>query len=100
MGDKYGIQITAKAFVNDFAQKTDDLLIGTMTQFLMDKGYSTVYEINGANLICAIEKQIAKKPKWVVIRNVDYSMCPECERVLWGKEFYCATCGQKIDRGE
>lgn len=46
----------------------------------------------------ALEKQIPKKPVIVTIRNVDYPKCPVCGRVLWGKEYYCANCGQAVER--
>lgn len=48
----------------------------------------------------ALEKQIAKDPAEKIIRNVKYPLCPECGRVLWGKEYYCASCGQRVNRGE
>lgn len=48
----------------------------------------------------ALKKQIAKDPAEKTINNVKYPICPECGRVLWGKEYYCATCGQKVNRGE
>lgn len=48
----------------------------------------------------ALEKQIAKEPTIVTIHNVNYPTCPTCGRFLWGKEYYCATCGQKVDGGE
>lgn len=48
----------------------------------------------------ALEKQIAKDPAEKTIRNVKYPLCPKCGRVLWGKEYYCATCGQRVNRGE
>lgn len=48
----------------------------------------------------AMEKQIAKEPTIITIRNVKYPTCPICGRVLWGKEYYCATCGQRVNRGE
>ena len=48
----------------------------------------------------ALEKQVAKEPEERTIRNVKYPLCPECGRVLWGKEYYCATCGQRVNRGE
>lgn len=48
----------------------------------------------------ALKKQIAKEPEEKIIRNVKYPLCPECGRVLWGKEYYCATCGQRVNRGE
>jgi RNA polymerase-binding transcription factor DksA len=48
----------------------------------------------------ALEKQIAKDPGEKTINNVNYPICPECGRVLWGKEYYCATCGQRVNRGE
>ena len=67
-------------------------------RYLTDKGYAEVVEINGHNLISAIEKQIQKNPEIKTIRNVEYPLCPECGRVLWGKEYYCATCGQRVDR--
>ena len=47
-----------------------------------------------------LEKQIAKEPVIVTIQNVNYPTCPTCGRVLWGKEYYCATCGQRVNRGE
>jgi NMD protein affecting ribosome stability and mRNA decay len=50
--------------------------------------------------IDAIDKQIAKEPAEKTIRNVKYPLCPKCGRVLWGKEYYCATCGQRVNRGE
>lgn len=48
----------------------------------------------------ALKKQIAKEPVIVTISNVSYPTCPTCGRALWGKEYYCAKCGQKVDRGE
>jgi RNA polymerase-binding transcription factor DksA len=48
----------------------------------------------------ALEKQIAKEPVVVTIRNVDYQKCPVCGRVLFGKEYYCASCGQRVNRGD
>ena len=50
--------------------------------------------------IQALKKQIAKEPAEKTINNVKYPLCPECGRVLWDKEYYCATCGQKVNRGE
>ena len=48
----------------------------------------------------ALEKQIAKELGEKTINNVKYPICPVCGRVLWGKEYYCATCGQRVNRGE
>ena len=48
----------------------------------------------------ALEKQMPKKPVIVTIQNVNYPTCPTCGRVLWGKEYYCATCGQRVNRYE
>jgi hypothetical protein len=94
------IQAKITAWVNDAAQKTEEFLLGTMGRYLTEKGYADVFEINGANLIAAVEKQIAKEPAEKTINNVKYPICPECGRVLWGEEYYCATCGQKLNRGE
>lgn len=51
-------------------------------------------------VIEALEKQIAIEPVMVTMQNVAYPQCPKCGRTLWGKEHYCATCGQKVNRGE
>ena len=96
--DKIQAQFTA--WVNDVVQKTDEFVLGTMERYLTEKGYADVFEINGANLIAAVEKQIAKEPIVVTIRNVDYQKCPVCGRVLFGKEYYCASCGQRVNRCE
>ena len=48
----------------------------------------------------ALKKQIAKEPKEKIYGNVKYQLCPECGRVLFGKEYYCANCGQRVNRGE
>ena len=48
----------------------------------------------------ALKKQIAKEPEEKTINNVKYPICPVCGRVLWGREYYCATCGQRVSRGE
>ena len=67
-------------------------------------GFNAKIEVNRAindacDLACiALEKQIPKAPKVKIINNINYPCCPECGRVLWGKEYYCATCGQRIDR--
>jgi len=58
-----------------------------------------------ANLlaISALEKQIAKKPKKIKLRQGTQWLCPACGSTVAGlgvgiyKEFYCNECGQRQD---
>lgn len=90
-------------FVNEVAQKTEDLIVAKMTEHLTAHGYDKQIEINGANLRACIEKQIPKKPEKEAEDNL---LCPACGGFL-GYESeckeepyqlpYCSGCGQAID---
>ena len=46
------------------------------------------------------DKAEPMEPLVVTIRNVNYIHCPKCKRTLWGKEYFCATCGQAVKRSD
>ena len=66
---------------------------------LESDGEWTNYEFNTSTIrvaIQALEKQVAKKPVWVV----DVFECPSCGEDLGNTdntEYYCWNCGQKLD---
>lgn len=82
-------------FVNEVAQKTDDLIVAKMTEHLTAHGYDKEIEINGANLRACIEKQIEKEPVIETMQGMNVRKCPECGRVLFSDR-YCGDCGQLI----
>ena len=90
------IQAQFTAWVNDVVQKTDEFVLGTMERYLTEKGYADIFEINGANLIAAIEKQIPKKPFYCK----DIPHCSKCKYDINAGADYCRKCGQAIDWGE
>ena len=48
----------------------------------------------------AVEKQIAKKPKYIE-GDYDMPLCPNCGMsVDENEEIHCSTCGQAIDWGD
>lgn len=99
------IQAHVNAFIDKAAQETDDLILGTMEDYLTEEGYHKKIEINGANLKAIVEKQIAKK--LISIRKIkrfdgyDMGNCPVCGEALDNSFYenlnYCFVCGQKID---
>ena len=87
------IQAHVNAFIDKAAQETDDLILGTMEDYLTEEGYHKIIEINGANLKAIVEKQIAKKPLEGGMFHCSVCMFP-LKREL---DKYCRDCGQKID---
>ena len=97
--DKIQAQFTA--WVNDVVKKTDEFILGTMERYLTEKGYADIFEINGANLIAAIEKQIPKKPNITLRGTTGWNTeayCPVCKTMVHSN--YCSGCGQAIKWGE
>ena len=68
-----------------------------------ERGHSG-YSLPALDLaIEALEKQIAKKPKKIKLRQGTQWLCPACGSTVAGlgvgiyKEFYCNECGQRQD---
>lgn len=88
----------ALEFQKTFTEKTDS---DGVVIVIMQKGGT--YEINGINVLEAVEKQ---NPKKVVNIDdfADYAECPSCGAIatdhlgcLYG---WCRKCGQKLKRSE
>lgn len=79
---------------------TIEQAIKSLSAYIDNEAYTDKFQNVCKLAIEVLEKQIAKEPVVVTIRNVDYQKCPVCGRVLFGKEYYCATCGQRVNRGE
>ena len=62
-----------------------------------DNQHAFVDEVKIA--IEAVKKQIPQKPISLIICGVRCLRCPICNRGLFAEEYYCATCGQRINRG-
>lgn len=95
-------------FVNEVAQKTEDLIVAKMTEHLTAHGYDKQIEINGANLRACIERQI---PKMIEEKMWVDTKC-ECGHVFSvhhgdgyhsvpykNKTKHCPDCGQRLDWG-
>lgn len=66
-------------------------------EYLGDSEYMELAKQMGAN---ALEKQIAKKPKYIE-GDYDMPLCPNCGMsVDENEEIHCSTCGQAIDWGD
>lgn len=87
------ISTTINAYVNKVAKETNDLVIGVMTEYLTEQGMHKVFEINGANLLACVSKQIPKKP----IDRCMFEECPNCQEIEIQYCNYCPTCGQKLN---
>lgn len=79
---------------------TIEQAIKSLSAYIDNEAYTDKFQNVCKLAIEVLEKQIAKEPVVVTIRNVDYQKCPVCGRVLFGKEYYCASCGQRVNRGE
>ena len=55
------------------------------------------------SIVEALEKQILKKPKWIIV-NLDYGAgyygCPCCQHHVKESDDFCSKCGQHLDWGE
>ena len=91
-------------FVNEVAQKTEDLIVAKMKECLTAHGFDKEIEINGANLRACIEKQIPKKPVFEPGSD-EILQCQGCGADLaWTSSLkpkyranYCQWCGQAIN---
>ncbi len=94
-------------FVNEVAQKTEDLIVAKMTEHLTAHGYDKQIEINGANLRACIEKQIPEEPELEADGYDDYGnliyeygYCPDCRHEFEIDCFetpdYCPDCGKHL----
>ena len=103
-----------EVYVNKTVEQTEDFIIGVMQDYLTEQGYHEKWEINGANIKAAIEKQIPKRI-WgnehnpVHIGDTVNGLCPICNtefvcitpRLYKQKGYgYCKQCGQKLDWSE
>lgn len=79
---------------------TPEEAIKHLSKYIDHECYADYFQDVCKTAIEALNKQVPKEPEIKTIRNVKYPLCPECGRVLWGKEYYCGTCGQAMDRGE
>lgn len=93
-------------FVNEVAQKTEDLIVAKMTEHLTAHGYDKQIEINGANLRTCIEKQIPEAPEleadgydddgnWIY----ECGYCPDCRHefeIDYDSPDYCPDCGKHL----
>ena len=93
------ISTTINAYVNKVAKETNDLVIGVMTEYLTEQGMHKVFEINGANLLACVSKQMPKQVKLYIGQDMQ---CPECNKRLRNYEgmkiCYCKFCGQALER--
>jgi len=77
--------------------------IKTLNEFPIDArtpGFFKMTQAIGMS-IAAIEKQIAKKPKYY-IDMYGHTGCPGCPKneILYAGQKFCSVCGTKIDWGK